>query len=68
MIRLTTILARFAGGIGSGGTLAGGRSRARVSLRIAVEAGREAFLIGLGAPLDSASATSPLTAFLGTTG
>jgi len=30
----------------------------------AVEAGREAFRLGLGAPLDIASATSPLAAFL----
>jgi thiazole synthase len=34
------------------------------AFKMAVEAGREAFLIGLGAQLDSASATSPLTAFL----
>ena len=34
------------------------------AFKMAVEAGREAFLLGLGAPLDTASATSPLTAFL----
>ena len=34
------------------------------AFKLAVEAGREAFLIGLGERLDSASATSPLTAFL----
>ncbi len=34
------------------------------AFKLAVEAGREAFLIGLGEQLDSASATSPLTAFL----
>jgi len=34
------------------------------AFKMAVEAGREAFLIGLGEQLDSASATSPLTAFL----
>jgi len=43
-------------------------SRMAGAFRMAVEAGREAFLIGLGAQLDSASATSPLTAFLGTAG
>lgn len=39
-------------------------SRMANAFKMAVEAGREAFLIGLGAQLDSASATSPLTAFL----
>ena len=43
-------------------------SRMAGAFKMAVEAGREAFLIGLGAQLDSASATSPLTAFLGTAG
>jgi thiazole synthase len=39
-------------------------SRMARAFRGAVEAGREAFLLGLGAPLDTASPTSPLAAFL----
>ncbi len=39
-------------------------SRMGNAFKMAVEAGREAFLIGLGERLDSASATSPLTTFL----
>src|SRR5579863_4312287 len=39
-------------------------SRMGRAFRGAVEAGREAFLLGLGAPLDTASPTSPLAAFL----
>jgi thiazole synthase len=39
-------------------------SRMGRAFKMAVEAGREAFLLGLGAPLDTASPTSPLTAFL----
>jgi thiazole synthase len=39
-------------------------SRMGRAFKMAVEAGREAFLLGLGERLDSASATSPLTAFL----
>ncbi|MDE6206166.1 MAG: hypothetical protein K2F66_08615 [Duncaniella sp.] len=35
-----------------------------VAFRLAVEAGRKAYLAGLGAVSSSASATSPLTAFL----
>ena len=35
-----------------------------VAFRLAVEAGRKAYLAGLGSVSDSASATSPLTAFL----
>ncbi len=34
------------------------------AFQLAVEAGREAYLLGLGAQLQTASATSPLTAFL----
>ena len=34
------------------------------AMKLAVEAGREAYLLGLGAPLDTASATSPLATFL----
>jgi len=34
------------------------------AFRQSVEAGRAAFEIGLGAPLDTASPTSPLTGFL----
>ncbi len=34
------------------------------AFKMAVEAGRDAYELGLGAQLDSASATSPLTAFL----
>lgn len=39
-------------------------SRMANAFKMAVDAGREAFLIGLGERLDNASATSPLTAFL----
>jgi thiazole synthase len=39
-------------------------SRMARAFKMAVEAGREAYLLGLGAPLDTASATSPLAAFL----
>src|SRR5579871_4382515 len=39
-------------------------SRMARAFKMAVEAGREAHLLGLGAPLDEASATSPLAAFL----
>ncbi len=35
-----------------------------VAFRMAVEAGRKAYLAGLGAVADSAVATSPLTSFL----
>lgn len=38
------------------------------AFNMAVEAGRAAYEIGLGAPLDRAEATSPLTGFLQTTG
>ena len=38
--------------------------RMAVAFKTAVAAGRAAFEIGLGAPLDTASPTSPLTAFL----
>jgi thiazole synthase len=34
------------------------------AFRAAVEAGREAFEVGLGGPQGEAAATSPLTAFL----
>jgi thiazole synthase len=34
------------------------------AFKMAVEAGRDAYELGLGAPLDTASPTSPLTAFL----
>ena len=34
------------------------------AFKMAVEAGRDAYEMGLGAPLETASATSPLTAFL----
>ncbi len=40
-------------------------NRMGVAFRQAVEAGRTAFELGLGAPLETASPTSPLTAFLG---
>ncbi len=39
-------------------------NRMAMAFKMAVEAGRAAYEIGLGAPLDTASATSPLTAFL----
>ncbi len=39
--------------------------RMAVAFKQAVEAGRTAYELGLGAPLDQASPTSPLTAFLG---
>ena len=39
-------------------------NRMAVAFKMAVEAGRAAYEMGLGAPQDSASATSPLTAFL----
>lgn len=39
-------------------------SRMARAFKLAVEAGRDAFLIGLGETLGTASATSPLTAFL----
>lgn len=39
-------------------------NRMAVAFKMAVEAGRAAFETGLGAPLETASATSPLTAFL----
>ena len=39
--------------------------RMAMAFRQAVEAGRTAYELGLGAPLDHASPTSPLTAFLG---
>ena len=39
--------------------------RMAVAFKQAVEAGRTAYELGLGAPLDHASPTSPLTAFLG---
>jgi thiazole synthase len=35
------------------------------AFKMAVQAGREAFELGLPEPLNHASATSPLTAFLG---
>jgi len=38
--------------------------RMAIAFKIAVEAGRAAYEIGLVAPQDTASATSPLTAFL----
>src|SRR5881396_2714010 len=39
-------------------------NRMAIAFKLAVEAGRAAFEIGLAAQLDTASATSPLTAFL----
>ncbi len=39
-------------------------SRMAVAFKLAVEAGRTAYELGLGAALDTASPTSPLTAFL----
>ena len=44
--------------------IAGDPNRMAVAFKMAVEAGRTAFEAGLGAPLETASATSPLTAFL----
>lgn len=44
--------------------VAGDPNRMAVAFRQAVEAGRTAYEVGLGAPIDHASATSPLTAFL----
>lgn len=40
-------------------------NRMAVAFRQAVEAGRMAYEVGLGSPQETASATSPLTAFLG---
>jgi len=40
-------------------------SRMAIAFKLAVEAGREAFELGLPEPLEHASATSPLTGFLG---
>jgi thiazole synthase len=40
-------------------------TRMAVAFKMAVQAGREAFELGLPEPLNHASATSPLTAFLG---
>jgi len=39
-------------------------NRLAVAFKMAVEAGRAAYEVGLAAPIDTASATSPLTAFL----
>jgi thiazole synthase len=44
--------------------VAGDPIRMAVAFKFAIEAGRAAFEIGLAAQLDTASATSPLTAFL----
>ena len=44
--------------------VAGDPVRMAVAFRMAIDAGRAAFEIGLAAQLDTASATSPLTAFL----
>ena len=44
--------------------VAGDPVRMAVAFKMAIDAGRAAFEIGLAAPLDTASATSPLTAFL----
>src|SRR5213596_1199736 len=44
--------------------VAGDPVRMAVAFKMAIEAGRAAFEIGLSAQLDAASATSPLTAFL----
>lgn len=44
--------------------VAGDPCRMAVAFKLAVEAGRAAFETGLGRPLDTASPTSPLTAFL----
>src|SRR5690348_10939008 len=40
-------------------------NRLAVAFKMAVEAGRSAYEVGLGAQLETASATSPLTGFLG---
>jgi len=48
--------------------VAGDPSRMAVAFKMAVEAGRVAYEIGLAAAQDTASATSPLTGFLGTQG
>ena len=39
-------------------------NRMAIAFKLAVEAGRSAFEIGLGEQSETASATSPLTAFL----
>ena len=39
-------------------------NRMAVAFKMAVEAGRSAYEVGLGAQLDTANATSPLTGFL----
>ncbi len=44
--------------------IAGDPNRMAAAFRMAVEAGRAAYEIGLGTPLDTARATSPLTGFL----
>ena len=44
--------------------IASDANRMARAFKMAVEAGRDAYELGLGAQLDSASATSPLTAFL----
>jgi thiazole synthase len=45
--------------------IAADSARMAVAFKMAVQAGREAFELGLPEPLNHASATSPLTAFLG---
>ena len=44
--------------------VAGDPVRMAVAFKMAIEAGRAAFEIGLAAQLETGSATSPLTAFL----
>ena len=44
--------------------IAGDPNQMAVAFKLAVEAGRTAFEVGLGAPVDTANATSPLTGFL----
>jgi thiazole synthase len=44
--------------------IAGDPSRMATAFRMAVEAGRAAYEIGLGETSETAQATSPLTAFL----
>jgi thiazole synthase len=44
--------------------VAGDPNRMAVAFKMAVEAGRSAYEIGLGAESETASATSPLTGFL----
>ena len=44
--------------------IAGDPSRMAIAFRQAVEAGRTAYEVGLGAPVDGAVPTSPLTGFL----